>query len=34
MFVNQSLYFKDEELALMLTFQKGASGAVVSNIPK
>ena len=32
--VNRSLYFKDEEVALMLTFQSRASRAVVRNIPK
>ena len=32
--VNQALYFKEEEVALMSTFQARASGAVVSNIPK
>ena len=32
--VNWGLYFKDEELEIMSTFQARASGAVVSNIPK
>ena len=32
--VNQALYFEDEEVALMSTFQARASGSVVRNIPK
>ena len=32
--VNQALYFKYEEVALMSTFQLRSSGTVFSNIPK
>ena len=32
--MNQALYFKDKDVALMSTFQARASGEVVNNIPK